>query len=139
MHFVCGGAFQGKKKWVKSFYKLDDEQCRWFNGYSEPVFPDLNSCNGIVIIEGIEMIIQSLGSGDTRQEFRSILEHWMDWLLSSEQNKLIIIGCEIGMGIVPLEKENRVWRDIVGWCYQDIAARASRVDKVWCGLAERLK
>lgn len=106
------------------------------------MFPTFNAAHGIVVIEGIEMMIHSSikeSYEQVRQEFQHILKQWDDWLLSCEHNELIIIGSDIGMGVVPLEKEERVWRDIVGWCYQDIVKRASRVDKIWCGLAEQLK
>ena len=44
-----------------------------------------------------------------------------------------------GCGIVPMEKEERLWRENVGrlCCY--LAERAERVYRVFCGIGTRIK
>ncbi|UTW69769.1 hypothetical protein KHA80_01730 [Anaerobacillus sp. HL2] len=36
MHFVFGGAFHGKKRWVIDFFQVNqDKRCFWFNANAE--------------------------------------------------------------------------------------------------------
>ncbi len=51
---------------------------------------------------------------------------------------LIIIGHEIGCGIVPVERFERRLRDMNGWFNQDVAACAERVWRVRHGLVMAL-
>ena len=51
----------------------------------------------------------------------------------------VLIGDEIGGGVVPMDAFERLWRDETGFVYQILAARAARVDRIWAGLPHRLK
>ena len=51
----------------------------------------------------------------------------------------ILVGDEIGSGIVPEDPFERLWRDETGFLYQFLAARAELVDRVWAGIPCRLK
>lgn len=51
----------------------------------------------------------------------------------------IVICDELGCGVVPLDYEDRAWRERTGRLCSDLAARADRVDRVFCGLVMRLK
>ncbi|GAB2726921.1 bifunctional adenosylcobinamide kinase/adenosylcobinamide-phosphate guanylyltransferase [Halomonas garicola] len=51
---------------------------------------------------------------------------------------LIIIGHEVGSGIVPMERLERRLRDMNGWFNQDVAACAERVWQVRHGLVMAL-
>ena len=55
------------------------------------------------------------------------------------KNFKVIICDEIGAGVVPLDKFERRWRDETGLLYQALVREADRVDRVWAGLALRLK
>ena len=89
---------------------------------------------------GLESMIQSfLNEPNPRQAFRSWLQSWLEWEMRNGHSKLFLIGTDIGKGIVPMEKEARLLRDVVGWCYQDVAKQATRVDVIWYGLNEQLK
>lgn len=46
---------------------------------------------------------------------------------------------EVGCGIVPLEKREREYREAVGHAGQILAAAATKVYRVQCGLASRIK
>lgn len=59
--------------------------------------------------------------------------------MEKPSRKLVIIGTDISKGIVPLEKENRLWRDFTGWVYQDLVAKAERVDVIWYGINQIMK
>jgi len=51
----------------------------------------------------------------------------------------ILIGDEISGGIIPIEKFERQWRGETGKVYQFLAANADIVDRIFAGLALRLK
>lgn len=107
-----------------------------------------------VIIEGLEMwILLSFMSRKQAEEDRKLEElrqYWQElfnqWRALERQDAagdvyrpVIIIGSDITRGVVPLEKELRAWRDLVGWVYQDAVTLAERVDQVWYGIATTLK
>lgn len=51
----------------------------------------------------------------------------------------IIISDEVGNGIVPVEREERLYRETLGRLLIRIAERADRVERVICGLGQRVK
>jgi len=57
-----------------------------------------------------------------------------------EKNPDAVVVCdEVGMGVVPLEAEGRLWREAVGAAMCLLAERAERVTRVVCGIPVRLK
>lgn len=97
----------------------------------------------VIILEGVELWLKDLtkkyDSKQSRKIWNSCLENWVTWEKARVNRKLIVIGTDITKGIVPLEKENRVWRDVTGWAYQDIAAKSEKVDVIWYGLNQNIK
>ena len=59
--------------------------------------------------------------------------------LCCENRECIIIMDEIGCGIVPMKKRERVYRENVGRCGCIIASESDVVVRVICGIAEFLK
>jgi len=51
----------------------------------------------------------------------------------------IVICDELGCGVVPLDYEDRAWRERTGRLCNELARRADRVDRIFCGLAMKLK
>lgn len=51
----------------------------------------------------------------------------------------VIIGDDISGGVVPADKFSRRWRDETGLVYQVLAREADIVDRIFAGLAIRLK
>ncbi|MBR1444631.1 MAG: bifunctional adenosylcobinamide kinase/adenosylcobinamide-phosphate guanylyltransferase [Firmicutes bacterium] len=51
----------------------------------------------------------------------------------------VIISCEIGCGIVPIEKEERYIREETGRILCDIAAACEEVWRVQCGIGTKIK
>ena len=52
---------------------------------------------------------------------------------------LIVICDEVGCGVVPVDREERAWRETVGRLCCWMAERAESVERVFCGLGMRLK
>jgi len=146
MHFITGGAFNGKKSWVKNRYQLEMLEHLWLSAYKNEslVKTAASELPPIVILEGIEQWISRLITPDQTNdhlliELQSQLDTWIEWKKQSEQHRLIIIGTDISKGIVPTEQQHRHWRDITGWMYQYIAKQSSHMDVIWYGINQRIK
>ncbi len=144
MHFITGGAFNGKKAWVKNNYEVTEEK-DWISAYQNQPLPD--ELTGIqhefLILEGIEIWLKSLaeqfGAKRAREIWKARLEHWRLWEKGNSNRKLVVIGTDITKGIVPLGENNRLWRDAAGWAFQDTAAASDRVDVIWYGINQTIK
>jgi adenosylcobinamide kinase / adenosylcobinamide-phosphate guanylyltransferase len=97
----------------------------------------------IAVFEGVEVWLKewagSMGLVEIRQKWQSLLREWLEWESREYKRKLILIGCDISKGIVPMTPEDRSWRDITGWVYQDIVTDAERADVIWYGISQKLK
>ena len=57
-----------------------------------------------------------------------------------ERNPGAVVVCdEVGLGVVPLDPFERRWREETGRALCLLAAAAERVERVSCGLGQRLK
>ncbi|WP_077210573.1 bifunctional adenosylcobinamide kinase/adenosylcobinamide-phosphate guanylyltransferase [Bacillus dakarensis] len=141
MHFVTGGAFNGKRKWVSKTYG----ETKWISAFQgEVLIEHLSPLNAsCVVLEGVEEWLRKLSLemdiNEARNYWKSIVLKWLDWESSAEGRRLVIIGTDLTKGIVPIEKENRNWRDLTGWAYQDLAAHCNKVDIIWYGINQTIK
>ncbi|PWW20064.1 adenosylcobinamide kinase /adenosylcobinamide-phosphate guanylyltransferase [Cytobacillus oceanisediminis] len=142
MHFVTGGAFNGKSRWVRNFYQLENVPCQWVSAYKGETVTDSHK-NGLVVMEGIEVWIRDWlkesGDNEVRTRWQNHLREWLDWEKEDIHREIILIGTDITKGIVPMEAEDRKWRDITGWAYQDTAVLSDRVDLIWYGISRKIK
>lgn len=144
MHFITGGAYNGKREWVKKYYQSDQYlslSAHDTDTLIKPVGPELPA---IVILEGIEKWIHAqidpaFSSDTLLKNVRHLFTPWLQWEEADSQRKLVIIGTDISKGIVPIDKRDRLWRDITGWTYQDLVKKAERVDIIWYGMEETIK
>lgn len=148
MHFVVGGAFNGKAKWVKQQYERQRNECDWRSAYhssfTKERFEDVASFSRCTVLEGMEQYIrahlsQSESLDTIRAHFQQQLQIWLAWEKAEKGRILVIIGNDLSKGVVPIERKDRNWRDLTGWCYQDMTAEANRVDWIWYGIGKRLK
>ena len=51
----------------------------------------------------------------------------------------ILIGDEVGSGVVPMDPFEKKYRDAVGKAYCEIAKYADTVERIFCGLGQRIK
>lgn len=142
MHFITGGAFNGKEQWVKQYYPTGTT---WFLASDNNFWPvpDKN-LETIIILEGVEKWIKKEINVDLAADIileKNIkkLDKWLEWEQKKENRRLVLIGTDISKGIVPMEKESRLQRDVTGWFYQRLVKRAERVDQIWYGISEVLK
>ena len=111
----------------------------------------------ILIIGGagqgkLDYVLQKTGYGPaqvarTPEEARTRpvfagLEDWpeLDEAALLEANPDVILICdEVGCGVVPVDKEERQYREAVGAAGQELAARAEKVYRVTAGIPVRIK
>lgn len=125
MHLILGGRYMGKHAYADSLYGPALSPC------------DLASANLTLLPaadrvlnlqEGVRRLL--LAGTDAGEFFRAHLE---------DLRTCVLIGSEVGSGVVPTDPMERRWRDETGLLYQMLAHEAAIVDRVWCGLALRLK
>ena len=116
MELVIGGAFQGKLTWALAQYGLRmDDVCDL--AVSEPVSGARCYCH---------------------LEALSRREADMTRYLPLFENAVVVCR-EVSGGIVPMDGEERAWRERHGTLMQAMAQQAHHVTRVFCGLAEVLK
>ena len=67
-------------------------------------------------------------------EAENLLERWL-----TDHPDGVVICDEVGCGVVPLDREDRAWREKVGRVCCRLAEKAAAVYRVTCGLGARLK
>ncbi|ALX48555.1 bifunctional adenosylcobinamide kinase/adenosylcobinamide-phosphate guanylyltransferase [Lentibacillus amyloliquefaciens] len=144
MHFITGGAFNGKRKWVKNHYTKD--HCLWLSAYDSDMLSKqfYETIPAVVVLEGLEQWIyteidSALPPDIQRQSILNQINPWLKWEQADSHRKLVIIGTDISKGIVPIDKRKRLWRDITGWVYQDLVKQAERADVIWYGMEQTIK
>lgn len=145
MHFVTGGAFNGKSEWVKAYNQLTGENCQWFSAYKRhPIPVDFDKITkNCLVLEGIEQWVreslQGVSGDEVKEKWRDLLRQLENWESVDGKRSVILIGTDITKGIVPLKSEDRQWRDVCGRVFQAAASSCERVDVIWYGLNKRVK
>ena len=124
MVLIIGGAWQGKLDFAKNAFGFTDGD----------VFP----CAGAQIDFSKACI-------DRLEEFTfACIRQGVDPIAYFEENKelwkdSVLICGDFSCGVVPLEVENRKWRQSTGRLCQYLAKEARQVSRIFCGLEQRLK
>lgn len=125
MIFILGGKYQGKTAYTLTQYGESQKVC------------DLAEENMVKMYEAD--VIKNIQEGVRRllADGISPLDFFIENIDRLEHK--ILIGTEIGCGIVPLEKKDRIWRDETGRVYQLLAKKASKVERIWAGIPVTIK
>lgn len=59
--------------------------------------------------------------------------------LCADNPSLVVVADEIGMGVVPIDEFERKWREEVGRALVVVALQSETVDRVICGIGQRIK
>ena len=124
MILILGGAFQGKLDFAKSAFSLSDEDV--FTCTDTHI--DLSK-GCIYRLEEFTFSCIQAGS-DPLEQFKS---------LENPQENTIFICQDIFCGVIPMERQLRLWRDATGKLCQYLAGEAESVYRIYCGLEQRLK
>jgi adenosylcobinamide kinase / adenosylcobinamide-phosphate guanylyltransferase len=138
VHFVFGGAFNGKRQWVDEYYAMEQTETLSFQHLSR----SLAFHKKVYIIEGFTLWVRERIKTLSINETRCLASQIIEKIKKEEKDKgahFVLIGTEVGKGIVPMEPLDRHFRDVCGYIYQDMIKAASTVDYIWYGIQERLK
>ncbi|MCC8101053.1 MAG: bifunctional adenosylcobinamide kinase/adenosylcobinamide-phosphate guanylyltransferase [Clostridiales bacterium] len=141
MRLIIGGADQGKRDYAKKTSGIEDgcsdgRVCGWMG---------VATCRGI---HHFHEYVKRMTQADLGSFFRirtddlTLLEEeaqaFSAWLFQMNP-EITIVSNELGYGIVPMEKSDRLWREAVGRICTCLAAEAEEVVRVVCGIGIRLK
>ena len=133
MKLVIGGTFQGKLEYVLSSintpYCLIDETN--FQADPDPYAAETET----VIVNHLHLIIRACGQQETACSWIRDLEE----TCAAKGQELILISDEVGNGVIPLDKEDRQFREDTGRILCSLAKEAGRVERILCGLPQILK
>src|SRR5699024_9264662 len=144
MRVITGGAYNGKRHFVKEFYHLTDgADFIKYTGYNNDKLPvDLLLIKTkYIIIQHLGMYVKKFFEIDT-----SISSHNEAFDLyclklqdRNPDSKLNLIGDDISKGVVPTNRQEREWRDMTGLLYQRLIQASDRFDIIWYGINKQLK
>ena len=127
MKLIIGGYAQGKLDYVLSKYHLR-ENVVW-----DSVLPNNATIQDKpVIVNHFHQWVKQriLDGGCPEEEMISFL---------NDYENCIIICDEIGNGIVPIDKFEREYRERVGRILIQLAKKAEEVERVLCGIGQKIK
>ena len=155
MRLVIGGAYQGKKEYVKRQYYIEETEI-WGGDYpvSEGAWKCI--CGLHKIVKGImqELSANKENNGcmtdhtarqktEQKAEWSSeeLSEHVLQYIcrLTDNHPDIILVCDEVGGGIVPIEKAERDYRECVGRVLCALAKEADTVERVHCGIGQTIK
>ena len=124
MILVFGGAYNGKKDFIKEKFNINEE--------------DIYYCSDGEIDFSKKVIcgLHKFTYNNTLKN-KSSLEYIKENINLFKDK--IIISDEISSGIVPLKKEDRMWREETGRCLQYLSKESSCVYRVFCGISTIIK
>lgn len=127
MKLVIGGYAQGKLDYVLSKFPIQEGQV-WDSVLPEPG----TACGRTVVINHLHLWVRKriYEGGCPEEEIGSFLDHCGD---------SILICDEIGNGIVPADPREREYRERTGRILVQLAKRAQEVERVLCGIGQRIK
>jgi len=131
MQLIIGGYAQGKLEYVCSKYHLK-ENTVWDCDIPSDV---KNADNTIVINHFHNWVRKRMTEGGCPEEEMKVFlkdcqNQGKDW---------IIISDEIGNGIVPVDAFEREYRERLGRILIQLADKAEEVERVLCGIGQKIK
>ena len=129
MILITGGAWQGKLDFA---IELASEKGKDGSKVAEGAADPFESAFDSFIIHGFHEYIRRI-----LEEGKSV-DSFIDSI--AEQNPdVIIISNELGCGIVPMNQEDRQWREVSGRASVRLAGISEEVYRLACGIPSRIK
>ena len=123
-HIIIGGAFQGKTQ------------------YATKTYP------GLELTDGFNCPLDEIGNCVAVNKFHSFTRRWLLegrtkeallTMLENNRNLQLLISDEIGYGLVPIDDFEREYREFHGRVMTELAEKADCVERVVCGIPQRIK
>ncbi len=127
MKLVIGGYAQGKLAYVLEKYRLQEDVV-WDGILPDQTVPGQKT----IVIDHLHQWVKNriLDGGYPEREIEAFLNDFED---------CILISNEIGNGIVPLDAFEREYRERMGRILIWLAKRAEEVERVICGIGQKIK
>ena len=125
MILIFGGSYQGKLDFAKENFGVTDL--------------DVFTCTTENEIDWSKKVLYNMDQAFLRhvregKESREVLKEHLEEL----KDKILIVN-DISQGIVPLERDQRDWREMTGRAMLYISKEADEVYRVFCGLGSKIK
>ena len=124
MQLFIGGAFQGKKEYMMQLTGISEAEI-----LQDPAVSETMPYRAIDRYH-LRIRRQMEQGQDPIRELERLLQ---------AQPQIILLCDEVGMGIVPMEKTDRDYREAVGRTMCAAAAQAEAVYRVICGIGQRIR
>ncbi len=126
MILITGGVFQGKRAFALGLTGLSDEQI------TDGAACEKGAIESAGVLDNLEQYLKRFP--EEMEDHEGFAER-----IYEANPDLVIISQEMGCGIVPMDKEDRLWRQGCGRCSIDLAAKSQEVYRVICGIGTRIK
>ena len=135
LELVIGGRAQGKSAYARKKYPHAvylDERDLTEDG---SLLIDEDKAHEIILWDHFHLCVR------TWQEAGMTMDGMQDKIadICKMCRHLVIISDEVGNGVVPLQKEDRIYRELVGNLLIEIASKAERVDRIICQIPQQIK
>ncbi len=121
MKLIIGGRNCGQIEYARGVMGLSPACCSVEESYHASCIADFHDTLKSLLSEGVLSLDEYLGN-----------------LFQKNPNAMILCD-EVGMGIIPLHREDRVWREMVGRACCAIALQADEVIRLVCGVPQVIK
>lgn len=128
MILIIGGAFQGKRQFAET---ITGKNAGWCDGRTAQWEEFCQSAYCVHLPAMVDRRMKTEGDNFSGESFVSRL-------LSGGIDK-ILIGEEVGSGIVPMDAYQRRWREETGRIYCMLAEQAVQVWRVTGGIGQQIK
>lgn len=128
MILIFGGAYNGKLSFAKEKFNIKEDKIFTVND-------ELNSLD----IDYSKDVINEFHKFIYKLSLKGI--DATEYIINNKElfKDKIIICDDISQGIVPLKREDRIWRENTGKCLQYISENSKNVYRVFCGIATEIK
>ena len=122
MNLIIGGAYQGKRDFAKNALGIQEADIFTCTNshidFSKPCIDRLEEFTLACVREG---------------------KNPLEILKAQDLSSKTIICMDIFCGVVPIDRELRLWRHTTGLVCQYLAKNTDQVYRIFCGLEQRLK
>lgn len=128
MVLIFGGAYSGKLHWVKDNFNINEEEIYYCGSSNKTEEIDFSK----KVINNFHKFTYEMTLGD---------KDLLKYIIDNEKlfDDKIIICDDISEGIVPLKKEERLWRENTGKCLQYLSRKSNKVYRIFCGIPMVIK
>lgn len=131
MILVIGGRSQGKSAYAHENYK---DASVFIDGLQDIIKGWI-----VCLPENYAESLKKTGTADDMSEADILSSAFIDNVMSDIPEDAVVICDEVGCGIVPIERSERLYRDVVGHVCCYAASHAESVIRVSCGIGTRIK